>query len=51
MDADGVPAEMLVDELNSTAYDQDLRITPDRRRAYFSSVRGDNDGNLWESTR
>lgn len=43
--------EMLVDELNSTAYDQDLRITPDRRRAYFSSVRGDNDGNLWESTR
>jgi hypothetical protein len=44
-------AEEPVVELNSTAYDQDLRLTPDRRYAYFSSARENGTGELWEATR
>lgn len=37
-------------ELNSTTYDQDLRLSPDRRHAYFSSNRG-GANDLFEATR
>jgi Tol biopolymer transport system component len=44
-----VPVRAL-DELNSTKYDQDLRLSPDRRHAYFSTVR-DGNNEIYEATR
>ncbi len=41
-----------LDELSSAFYDQDLRLSPDRRHAYFSSERGDGvDAELYEASR
>ncbi len=37
-------------ELSSTSFDQDLRLSPDRRHAYFSSGRSGS-GDLYEATR
>lgn len=42
--------EQEITELSSTAYDQDLRLSPDRRHAYFSSRR-DGDDDLYEAVR
>ena len=39
-----------IPELSSPQYDQDLRLSPDRRRAYFASARGGN-SDLYEATR
>jgi hypothetical protein len=42
--------EQRIPELSDAAYDQDLRLSPDRRHAVFSSMRS-GAGDLYESSR
>jgi Tol biopolymer transport system component len=45
-------AAVRIDELSSPDFDQDLRLSPDRRRAYFSSSRANGvDNQLYEASR
>jgi hypothetical protein len=42
--------EQHIDELSSPNYDEDLRLSPDRHHAYFST-NGVGGGDLYESSR
>jgi hypothetical protein len=42
--------ERRLDELSSAMFDQDIRLSPDRRHAYFASGR-DGDSNIYEAAR
>ena len=47
-DAFGTPVR--IDELSSPAFDQDIRLSPDRRHVYFASGRSGN-SDIYEASR